>query len=189
MHEVYAATVLAEVPPILGRRLLPFSLWHSYALDAFESPFSTGRDAKFEDVILAVWLCSHTFEECITKFHERREEISIECQSWGRNVTAEEIGDATAKLIKYMSDHTKTPPRTPTPGADLAIPWQLAYYWRLSGGRVDEQTRREVWNLPLPWAVAYVAASAIAQGDDSFLSEDMAAKLNEARQKVDNGNG
>ena len=193
MQDFYAAAVLAECPMLLGRRLMPFSLWHSYALDAFDSPLSRDGNMELQDVILAAWICSHQFEVAIDKLRFHRDELHKDCKAWGKRCKAEDINEAGHVLRRYIAEHCKTPPRVAADGGCIGIPWQLAYYWRLSGGRVDFATQREVWNLPLPWAVGYISAYAVANGDESFLSEEMESRLNEARAAAsaesNNGNG
>lgn len=193
MHDAYRCAVMAECPMVLGRRLLPFSLWHAFALEAFDSPYANGTAPNHADVVLAAWICSRGFEDAQDCLRTKREEMLAECKAWGAAVGIDDVRNAASAIAQYIADHVKSPPKIQTAGSELSIPWPLAYFWKLSNGKLDRETVVQTWDMPVPWAVAYVSASAIAAGDDTFMTEEVAAALEAARlamkKEQESGNG
>lgn len=60
---VFYRAALPEPHTILGLRLLPFSLGHRIILGRIESAFLDGSPIGYEDLAMAVFICSRTYEE------------------------------------------------------------------------------------------------------------------------------
>ncbi len=64
----YLEAALPDFTVILGKRLLPFSLAHWITLTRLKSPFLDDRHATYRELLEAVWICSHTYEDIIRRW-------------------------------------------------------------------------------------------------------------------------
>lgn len=178
MQAAYAATVLAEPLVVIGKRLEPFSVGHAHILEAIGSPFMTGEKVEFTDFVLAVWVCSRI------AFSESRfllpttEAAEKECRKWGIEFGGCDFVSELAKFNDYLASHSLSPKRWKK-GAEsaLRVPWTLAVFWRICGGRLNSASESFAWNLPLPFAISYNAAALAMSGDDSLMSEEEATAI------------
>lgn len=194
MFDCYASLILAECPTVLGRRMLPFSLWHSFALDAFNSPLMSDAEVAADDVVFAAWICSRGHADAVDVLRSNRDRIAAECEEWGRSVGMDECLGAAPVMLRYIAEFSKIPPRHGATGEPLPIPWQLACFYRLSAGRYDAQTAASIWDMPLNMAVALMVCRAVESGDQSYVDESTERAIEEAKRKLaeergNNGNG
>jgi hypothetical protein len=63
IDEVFSASDVVSCPEILGVRLRPFSIWHSWALKSIDSPYVYGVDFDIEDTCQAVMICALSRDE------------------------------------------------------------------------------------------------------------------------------
>jgi hypothetical protein len=191
MQDVYASLVLAECPLVLGKRMLPFSLWHSTVLEAFDSPLLSAGELSPDDVVMAAWVCSRDFESCATYLRTRRQDITADAQAWGASCTAEDLAGAVDALRRYVRSHSYVPHRHGGSAEPSAAQWQLVYVLALTGGSTDPDAIAKAWNTPLNVAVALTATRAIMAGDKTYVTEEAEAGLQAARAAMrgDNGNG
>ena len=190
MQDAYAAIVLAESPVILGRRLLPFSLGHHFALRALGSPFVTGGKIEASDTVLAVWVCSHSWQALCDKLRMHRGDIEKECKTWGRRASKDgmDVAAASTALAGYIAAHTNAPKRWSKGDASgPRVPWELAVFWKLCSGDLSTSHRRDLWDMPVPEAIAYVSAASYAAGDDSLVSEEEDEAARKLREKASHG--
>lgn len=181
MQDAYSALVLAETPTVLGKRLCPFSLGHAHVLEAVGSPFLRGSNPTAGDLVLAVLICSRVAFGPDRFTVKMGAELVAECEAWGKEQASANFAEEMDKFRKYVQAHTNAPKRWDKgSGGALRIPWTLALFWRVSGGKVCESMERHLWNMPLPFVIAYSAAAAAFAGDDSYVSDEeieAAAKL------------
>lgn len=84
MTAAYLHAAIPEPVQILGLPLRPFSLGHWLLLSRFDNSFLTGRATGVDDIILAILVCSMSFEEGL-KFlsaPDREEQIT----SWSKKL-------------------------------------------------------------------------------------------------------
>lgn len=172
MQDAYSAMVLAEPPTVLGRRLVPFSLGHAHILEAVGSPFLGNGGASLSDLIVAALICSRPAFSMERFTITLGPELEKECTAWGKKQRNADFDGDARKFAEYVSAHTHAPRRWGAGGSTLRIPWTLALYWRVSGGVVSAEMERHVWNMPVPFAVAYASAASATAGDDSLMSDD-----------------
>jgi hypothetical protein len=63
----YLTAAIPEAVQVFGILLRPFSLGHHLILSRFESPIVCGGEAGIDDVLFAVWVCGHTYEDAIER--------------------------------------------------------------------------------------------------------------------------
>lgn len=63
IDSVFSAADVVSCPEILGVRLRPFSIWHSWALKSIDSPYVYGGKFDIEDTCQAVMICALTRDE------------------------------------------------------------------------------------------------------------------------------
>ena len=169
MQEAYQQAFLAAPVTVLGKRLRPFALGHSYLLEACERPFARGGEVAPAELVFAVWICSRSFEDCITGL--RAGDTATKCRMWGFKNRKADYNREMDIFDAYIADHSEVPLRWEVPGKQSSgprVPWQIAMFWNLCSGRVDES----LWDLPLGRAIVYSAARIASEGDDSLVSED-----------------
>jgi hypothetical protein len=69
---------------VLRTRLLPYSFGHHLLLNLIESPFVTGKDATYDDLAIAVVICSRPFAEARAFIHAHRRLLwwALRCFEW-----------------------------------------------------------------------------------------------------------
>lgn len=192
MQDAYASLVLAECPLVLGKRMLPFSLWHAHALEAFGSPLLDGKPAGAEDIVLAAWICSRSHAQAVEVLRNRRPDIAAECKTWGSTVTRSDIAAAHKTLREYITAHMHTVYRHGVKPSDSAAQWTMVYLLYLCAGRYDAETIAGAWDTPINLAYCLNVTSAIMNGDETYFTEKAEADFQAARAAVAegaNGNG
>jgi len=180
MQQAYINAFLKVCPKIYGRQLLPFSLGHCFLLDMLESPFIHGGKIVLDDLVLASFICSKSFEENIYLL-ENQNQFAVMVAEWGRlgadNISSEkqpkpfEYQRELEIFQAYIGFYSVFPRRTPeTITAEQRIPWQVKLAWKLLG----KFSEKEIYDMPLPKAITYYTACIdweILGGDKSLLSE------------------
>lgn len=112
MKGFYEQAVLPEPFTILGRDLKPFSFGHYTILRRFNVGIvsDTVADRSKEDLIFAVFICSHTFQECIDLLYTKSWMQDVE--QWALPFQEYEIDWNKTFLIfdRYIKTHTTLPP-------------------------------------------------------------------------------
>lgn len=186
MQDAYAATVLAETPTILGKRLAPFSLGHAHILEAINSPFMGNGLAELSDLVLAVTIC-HKRAFGPDRFAlQLDEKLERECKRWGKQQANANFAEEVQRFRHYIRAHTNAPQRWNKGESVMRIPWTLALFHSITNGIINEASELFAWNMPLPFAIAYNAAKMAATGDDSLKSDEeinAAAKLRQMEKE------
>lgn len=186
MQDAYAATVLAETPTILGKRLAPFSLGHAHILEAVNSPFLCGGAFELSDLVMAVTIC-HKRAFGPDRFAlQLDEKLERECKRWGKQQANANFAEEVERFRHYVRAHTNAPQRWNKGESVMRIPWTLALFHSITGGIINEASELFAWNMPLPFAIAYNAAKMAATGDDSLKSDEeinAAAKLRQMEKE------
>lgn len=191
MDSQFLETVFHSPPVLLGRALKPFCCGHAVTLDALESPFVKGGTATLDDLISAIWVCSHSFEEIRSKFGGDRQAMLSECVDWGKSASDFDLQSVNEGFQRYLVEGTRAPQRWKTKESkNSRAPWALTVVTALM--REMKMSEAQAWNMPLPQALWYFASISEANGDKSLKTEEdrerqkIAAEMN-VQEVVANG--
>ena len=165
MSDAWLKSVLAAPPVICGRRLLPFSLAHSFTLSRLKSPFAVGGAVEFSDLILALEICSRTFAELpeLIASPAFARHVARKSQRWFFRFDI-----ALASFNTYHADFSEAPARKAGKGAKLKSP--LEFYLATLLMNEFGFAEAAAWDCSLARACCYSATWAERQGDDSILT-------------------
>jgi hypothetical protein len=102
----YCHSAIPEPYTILGVKLLPFSLGHYFLMARFDCGFideDPERRGDFTDFLLAVAICSRTYEQFI-EFIKDEKEFNKWCRAWGNHVKRllkDNKVDILGKLLEF----------------------------------------------------------------------------------------
>lgn len=168
MLQFYSDAFFCEPPTVLGRKLRPYSLGHSFILEATASPFVTGGPVNAFELIGAVLMCSIPFRELVDKINTNG--LEAESAAMGKDMDLGVMYAAElAKFNDYLRTYDKAPPAIQKKAeTECPVPWQFIVAWRLME-RIPED---RAWDMPLSLALAYNAAWRWEHGDETLLGED-----------------
>lgn len=182
MDANFLASILVVPPVVLGVSLRPFCCGHAVLLEAIESPFLRGGNVDREDLIIAVWICSRSFEDGRTQLTGDRGKLLKECEAWGATVGAWDFDASNAAFQNYLAAHLKAPEKWKSKASrGCRAPWPLT----VAAGimmhlRIGES---EAWNMPMQMALWYFAAIAEANGDESLITEEERRRIAAAKER------
>jgi len=177
----FLASFFAVPPVLLGRKLKPFCCGHAVILASLESPFIVSGKVTPEELIVAVWVCSQTFEEGRDKILNGGDVLRVECEKWGGEIGGFDFSKAVVDFERYLTDYTKAPERWKTKASKEArAPWPLVVATTIM--HEFPVSESDAWNMPLPKALWYFAACAEAfYGDESLVSQRDRERAKRAR--------
>jgi hypothetical protein len=130
----YAAAMFPDPVRILGVRLRPYCIGHALLLQRIGSPYVVedgGRRMEdgIGDLLLALWICSQTWEAAAASLHSRRLRVRLQFWAWQlrRANAALAVVCAETQFSRYISqawhgptlwEKQRTGP-VETPGAPL----------------------------------------------------------------------
>lgn len=96
---------------VLGRKLKPFSIGHEILLQRFDCNYSlmAQKAPGYADLILAVFICSRTFEEALEALQSRS--LRIQMRAWGWYCGRFDYPEARSFFQRYLVAHTQWPKR------------------------------------------------------------------------------
>jgi len=195
MDPVFLQAALISPPEIFGRRLRPFSAGHVLVLSALESPYVSGTEGAavtFEDLVRALYVCSHTFEENRERCSmvpggldpERSERVSRECIEWIQAAapTPEETAAAFETFEAYLREYRLRAEHGDVCGRKinhwrLLVPGPYAIVIGIVRATYGAVSLAEAWDMPLGLAFAYIDTADNLQGDMTLLDEQRRANL------------
>lgn len=172
MNRLFAESFLnRDDHVVLGRRLLPLSLWHMVQLEIAQSPyFLGGAFPTPRDLRLAVTVCTTPFP--------RLPDLSGQSlvwdwlKSWRCDFLTE-----TARFRAYLEDFNALPmlwreeqKRSPGSRETVGLPWALGIVAGLCGS--TGWSAETAWNLPVGQAYWYHVAFAMQRGCSVDLLSD-----------------
>lgn len=192
MDSTFLSSVFSIPPIVLGRQLKPFCCGHAVVLTGLNSPYLIGGKISANELFIAVFICSKSYEE-IKKLLTSGEEVYLESyRQWIREeLDFFSLADSDAIFQEYLIEHLKAPDRWQKKDAKHSkAPWPLTIATGLM--RELKFSEDEAWNMPMQQAFWYFAAVAEAEGDDSLVSEKekkllAIARENKRRSEVING--
>lgn len=164
---------------VLGRRLWPFSLWHSFLLEAMDSPLLhfSPLAASLQDLEEAVAVCSRGFAPL--KLPGNGVVSQVRRQWYARR-----LNRARVAFAAYLADYCAEPDFMETGHSKpVKTPWQLFRVGQLM--RYGRMTERQAWEYPRGAGVWLATALAEAGGAPvNIMSEAMRDALREAGNDV-----
>ncbi len=173
MLDKWAKAMLLEGhtrPVVLCRALLPYSLGHSFILRASGSPYTRRAVPHREDLIAAVWICSHTWEQLRggAVWTSVRESVF----RWGRAVRKADFARENDAFGDYIEAYLDRPRRWPNPADsqhEIRAPWEMhAVHVLLEIGVARDEDA--AWNTPVcracAWSDVRAEARSLASGQE-----------------------
>lgn len=185
--EIFFKAVFLEPPRICGKRLLPFSLAHTYFLSYLKNPYIVGGQVTDDDLLSAIFICSLTYSE-IKKYlnYPRWFAFSVWVLKW----KFRKLDIAHESFRTYLSEYFDVPDHfVPVPNADeeqppvkedertsYSAPWQYHLVHILC--REYRFTLDEAWNTGITVARCYYDVWSESTGfDNSLVSVDIGQPL------------
>lgn len=162
---------------VLGKRLRPFCLWHSFLLEQMGSPFVTGAGVTAADLSRAVAVCRCRYRELYapTRF----------CMVAFWKVLGPGLGKEVQRFRDYVGDFQTRPDYhvVPTRGATGPARGQAPDYLRLVAEAiaVARCSRQEAWEMPVGEARWWFAIGLKNRGADLDFA-DAEQRAAEARE-------
>jgi hypothetical protein len=166
MNIVWATAALYEPPEVLGKTLRGFSPFHALMLEAVQSPFMVGGDKSFDDLVIAVHICSHGW---VDRFAIRSDMSAV--AAWGKSVTADSIAAARRDFNLYLAESWKMPSFWQS-GENAAMRANWIYHLAAFAMRRLHMTEAEAWDCPIARLVCYRACVGETEGDKSLMTDD-----------------
>lgn len=189
MDNEFLRSLFVQPPRVLGRQLKPLSAYHLAALMLLDSPFTTGGEPGIDDLVLAVWVCSHdSVTGPLSLFGESanaddRNPPAIE--AWGKSVA--DAGGVEQRdfewFIQYLNDYLvfgDVWQRDGGGGRESAVPAPFNCVSAVLAG-MSGISRREAWDMPISELVGYKLALAEMNGAE-LLSVKQKAMIAAADQ-------
>jgi hypothetical protein len=187
VDEKFLSSVFATPPVILGRQLKPFCCGHAVVLAGLNSPFIIGGELTVVELYIAVWVCSHTYEELQVKFLKDTNSVSGEFAEFvSKSIDDCSFAATNIAFQSYLSEHLKAPDKWKRSDAKSAkAPWPLIIATRLM--KELKFTEEKAWNMPMQMALWYFAAISEFNGDDSLITPLERERMAMAREKQTEG--
>lgn len=164
MNRLFAESFLnRDDHVVLGRSLLPLSMWHLLHLEIARSPYFSGASFPSPlDLRMAVTVCTTPFPR-LPDLSGRRL-VWDWLKSWRCDFLTE-----TAKFRAYLDDFNALPMlwrqeerRTPGARETVSLPWALAIVTGICGS--TGWSAETAWNMPVGQAYWYHVAFAMHRG-------------------------
>lgn len=183
MVETFLQSVIAQPPVILTRRLRPFSVGHFTLLRALDSPFALGGTVHLKDALLALEICSRSFEDARAWLHEATlESVARESAEQGKRSGPVDLHDLVGRIDKYMRLYTSVPKFWRSgQESQSKLPESLILVSVLMGK--CGMSESAAWSCPYGMAVWYVTAAnergeAIVSEDEQYVIDNYDAVIN-----------
>ncbi len=166
MNIVWANAAFYEPPKALGKTLRGFAPFHALMLEAVQSPFMVGGPPDFDDLVLAVHICSHGWSD---RFRIRSDMASV--IEWGKVLTTEDIAAGRRNFDAYLTASWEMPQFWQSLDAhDLRANW--IYHLTTFAMRRLHMTESAAWDCPIARLVCYRACVGETEGDKSLKTEE-----------------
>lgn len=109
LQSSFLRALVPEPYTVLGRKLKPFSIGHEILLERFGSHYAlTSEKAPgYSDLILSVFICSRTFEECLSDLAHKR--CGLRLRAWGWYCGSFDVWEAKRFFARYIAEHATWP--------------------------------------------------------------------------------
>ena len=184
LQDDYLKACIPEPYRILGQRLRPFSLGHSFVLNRMGNPFvvaDSGRVPSLGDLYFAVWVCRQDYHSVLKGLHNGTfvKDIKwLKLVSFLRNTELAKI-----RMAQYIIAAGKPPNIWQSSSKDskkMTMPYLLWLKFCMMSKL--GYTSRDVMNLPLSEAVWLSIAYSESEGGASFQTDREAELIKIAKQ-------
>ncbi len=143
---------------VLGYKLQPFSIWHRFLLEFFNSPLitETASTNGVEDVLKAIQVCRVSYPN-YPKKQGILSKIAILCRSW-------DVETQANRFMSYIEDYAAFPElwdKEDSDGKPSSAPETLSMAVQLIELGFSE---KEAWDMPIGKAFWYSSISALLKG-------------------------
>lgn len=185
MRDLFFQAIVCQPPVICGRRLLPFSVSHEYILKALESPYIIGGPVTKADVLLAIDVCAHTWQDNAARLFGGAPPVGL-WRRWGRRWLRGKLSTADKSLRRYIEDYTACPEHwSGADGSEIRAPWEFHLVRIL----MDHCGFSEAaaWDCPLARARCYADTWSESQGDKTLVNAAEQAAIEAAQAEDTHG--
>lgn len=170
----YAKAFFSQPPTVFGKRLRPFSLGHSFLLEAIGNPVAMCEPYAAQDAAVFALVCSLPWGEALALLNDW-DAHKASVQSWGEECGGSDWAAECAKIDAYFQEALECiPPRWDRDDAktECKVPIQLAFFHILKGdSAITPEVEAAIWDMPFGRAAVYSAAAGWAKGDDTLMTE------------------
>lgn len=151
---------------VIGYKLKPFSLWHRFLLEFFDSPLITGEKPNVESILQAIQICRVSFPK-YPKPQSLLSKIRLLCHAFKPEVEGE-------KFASYVEDYAAFPELWNKEDGEetkkSSAPETLSMAVQLMEMGFCE---KDSWNMPIGKAFWYTSISALLKGADiDFVTQE-----------------
>jgi hypothetical protein len=178
MYEWQANAFLLRPGRVLEKDLHPFTVGHAFLLESIRSPYFYGGKRTKEDLLIAVLICSQSFEDACVFIVQPPEDLKKQVKKWGKAASASRIGvdfDGS-QFEKYIQEYSRMPDRwiDPDPvkamkACDSAFPSTMRLAWNLMSHGVSE---KDAYNMPYNRALQYYGIESESNGGRYVTDEE-----------------
>jgi hypothetical protein len=166
MDEAFARAFYVPAFSAFGRKLMPYTLAHSFALltlGCAAAEDAEGPGPTVADCGLAAYVCS------LPPCHCRKLTTAPDLGAWILNLGPLDLDKEVAALDAYFAHYRAIPRRWQSgQGESPRAPWQWVAVARLCGMGMTTST---AWATPVCEAFALMAAHDVYEGDRSLMTE------------------
>lgn len=173
--DVWLQALFLQPPKICGKQLLPFSVGHYFLLRNLNSPYIKGGIPTYNDLLMAILICSMSFETCqkILVYNPKMWKWSL----WFLRWQLINLETAEKSLKQYLSEYICTPEHWEyVKGEDIkpvdpyGCPLEFHIVRVLCS--IYNMNTEKAWNTPYGLARCYYDTWAESdRGDISVISE------------------
>jgi len=182
MADAFFQAAFCQPPIVLGRRLRPFSLSHSYLLAGLENPCLVTGAGLVADLCAAVSICSHGHAENAQRLFNGGPSFDRERREFAKALRVEGEASARAAFDVYLADFCHIPEHwrdEAESGSTFRAPWQFHFVFVLC--RDYHMTPEQAWDTPVALARCYYDVMAEVGGDKSLVTAREQALIEQAR--------
>jgi hypothetical protein len=169
MRDAFFQALYYSTPPrIFGRRVLPFSLSHSFLLSGLENGIVHASEGSRSDLLHAVWVCGMDHKSNSANLLNP----PLFRMMWFAALSKRyDYETERLKFMQYVSDFLEVPEhwQGESDGKGFRAPWQFHFVMTAAanfGATIDQ-----AWNMPVALARCYYDVWAESQGDKSLVSQ------------------
>ena len=168
MQGAFIQSLTYCAPAILGRQLLPFSPWHGIVLEGAGSPYIIGGKPDFDDVVTAVWVCSHSF----THGWEGTLDL-VAAKKWGKanRKHRAQFPAAAAAFNEHILASFVGPEYWPAEGGSSV---KAPYWWHMAtfGMSTLHLPYADAWDCSIARLMCHFACKSETEGGKGLMSTD-----------------
>lgn len=175
MQPAYAKAFFSAPPTVFGLRLRPFSLGHSFLLEAIGNPVAMGEPYSPQDAAVFAAVCSMTFANALVLLNGSKAKRESRMKEIGAKNGKANWKSECRKIDRYFKAACDcVPERWEKDDSDpVRVPIQLAFFHVMRGtAALTPELESQLWDTPYGRAMIYAAVSGWAKGDETLMTEN-----------------